>query len=47
MAHEKAKVYFDGSHYIGIPYVPNPNAKKSGARNDGNEEKKKADGANV
>lgn len=42
MAHEKAKVYFDGSHYIGIPYVPNPNAKKRGARNDGNEEKKKA-----
>ena len=28
MPYEKVKVYSDGSHYIGIPYVPNPYARK-------------------
>ena len=29
MAYGEAKVYFDGSHYIAIPYVPNPHRKKA------------------
>ncbi len=28
MAIEEAKVYFDGSHYIAIPYIPNPRRKR-------------------
>ena len=31
MAHEKAKVYFDGSHYIAIPHSENPSARKAAA----------------
>ena len=28
MAYGETKVYNDGSHYIAIPYRPNPYAKK-------------------
>lgn len=28
MAYEEVKVYFDGSHYIGIPHTTNPSRKK-------------------
>ena len=28
MSYGEAKVYFDGGHYIAIPYVPNPFAGK-------------------
>lgn len=44
MAHEKAKVYFDGSHYIAIPHGESPTAKKSGGTSYSieNDEKKKA-----
>lgn len=27
MPYSQVKVYSDGSHYIGIPYEPNPSAK--------------------
>ena len=27
MPYSQVKVYSDGSHYIGIPYEPNPRAK--------------------
>lgn len=30
MAYYETKVYFDGSHYIAIPYKTNPTAKKGG-----------------
>ena len=30
MAFQNAKVYFDGSHYIAIPYKANPTARKGG-----------------
>ena len=30
MAYYETKVYFDGSHYIAIPYKANPTAKKGG-----------------
>ena len=42
MAHEKAKVYFDGSHYIAIPHTESPTARKSGGtsyRTENNEMK--------
>lgn len=43
MAHRETKVYFDGSHYIAIPYKPNPSAKKNRRVTDSaTEEKKKA-----
>ena len=44
IAHEKAKVYFDGSHYIAIPHTESPTAKKSGGTSYSieNDEKKKA-----
>ncbi len=29
MAHEKAKVYYDGNHYIAIPRTESPTTKKS------------------
>ena len=39
----ETKVYFDGSHYIAIPYKANPSAKKRGGIKDTEtEEKKKA-----
>ena len=28
MPYSQVKVYSDGSHYIGIPYIPNPRAKR-------------------
>lgn len=28
MSYGKVKVYSDGKHYIGIPYVPNPRSGK-------------------
>ena len=34
MAFENVKVYFDGSHYIAIPYKANPNVKKSSSLTD-------------
>lgn len=34
MAFQNAKVYFDGSHYIAIPYKANPTAKKGGSFKD-------------
>lgn len=34
MAYKEAKVYFDGSHYIAIPYKANPTVKKSGGVKD-------------
>ena len=44
MAHEKAKVYYDGSHYIAIPHSESPTARKSGGTSYSieNDEKKKA-----
>ena len=27
MPYSQVKVYSDGSHYIGIPYIPDPRAK--------------------
>ena len=32
MAHEKAKVYYDGGHYIAIPHTESPTTKKSGGK---------------
>ena len=32
MAHEKAKVYYDGNHYIAIPRTESPTTKKSGGK---------------
>ena len=32
MAHEKAKVYHDGNHYIAIPRTESPTTKKSGGK---------------
>ena len=41
MAYQETKVYFDGSHYIAIPYKANPTVKKSGGvKNTENEEMK-------
>ena len=34
MAFQNAKVYFDGSHYIAIPYKANPTTKKSSSFTD-------------
>ena len=34
MAFQNAKVYFDGSHYIAIPYKTNPTEKKNGGITD-------------
>ena len=34
MAYYETKVYFDGSHYIAIPYKANPTAKKGGEMNE-------------
>lgn len=43
MAYPESKVYFDGSHYIAIPYKANPTVKKSGGIKDTKtDEKKKA-----
>ena len=28
MPYRQVKVYSDGSHYIGIPYIPDPLAKR-------------------
>ena len=30
MPYSQVKVYSDGSHYIGIPYIPDPRAKTTG-----------------
>ena len=39
----ETKVYFDGSHYIAIPYKANPSVKKSaGIKNTEIDEKKEA-----
>ena len=35
MAHEKAKVYYDGGHYIAIPHTESPTTKKSGGKRYG------------
>ena len=43
MAYRNTKVYFDGSHYIAIPYKTNPTAKKSrGIKNRDFDENKEA-----
>ena len=34
MAYYETKVYFDGSHYIAIPYKANSTAKKGGEMNE-------------
>ena len=35
MAHEKAKVYYDGGHYIAIPHTESTTTKKSGGKRYG------------
>jgi hypothetical protein len=43
MGYQEVKIYRDGYHYVGIPYKPNPSAKKSGGNKDTEaDEKKKA-----
>ena len=34
MPYSQVKVYSDGSHYIGIPYEPNPRAKNRRPRHE-------------
>ena len=42
MAHENAKVYFDGSHYIAIPQTTRPTKKNKRFTDTDTQEKKKA-----
>ena len=42
MAHEKAKVYFDGSHYIAIPQNEGKNPGKGGYHSNENDEMRTA-----
>ena len=41
MAYQETKVYFDGSHYIAIPYKANPTVKKSGGVKENEDEEMK------
>ena len=34
MPYSQVKVYSDGSHYIGIPYIPDPRAKNRRPRHE-------------
>ena len=42
MAHENAKIYFDGSHYIAIPKTTRPTKKNKRFTDTDTQEKKKA-----
>ena len=34
MPYSQVKIYSDGSHYIGIPYIPDPRAKRRRSRHE-------------